>query len=80
VLVTYLVSSTSPASDLERCVEQHIRTWVFPRPTGGRIATVTYPFVLGGRTATDVRRSSALNSLGSPSSRRVEVSTDQGLT
>ena len=40
-----VVSSTTGTPDLDKCVAGRILTWVFPKPKGGGIAVVTYPFV-----------------------------------
>jgi hypothetical protein len=29
---------------VEDCVCREIRNWVFPKPTGGGIVTISYPF------------------------------------
>lgn len=31
-------------AELEACVVQQVKTWVFPRPKGGGVVIVTYPF------------------------------------
>ena len=31
--------------ELEACVVSRVRSWIFPRPKGGGVAVVTYPFV-----------------------------------
>lgn len=39
-----LVTSSVGNADLERCVLGRVRTWVFPKPKGGGVAIVTFPF------------------------------------
>ena len=40
-----VVSSTTNTPDLDRCIAGRVLTWVFPKPKGGGVAVVTYPFV-----------------------------------
>ena len=41
------VKSTSMDNkEVGRCITQKIRTWKFPKPKGGGIVIVNYPFVL----------------------------------
>ncbi|HEY8207354.1 MAG TPA: adventurous gliding motility protein GltG [Myxococcaceae bacterium] len=37
--------STVGNSELEMCVAGRVRTWVFPKPKGGGVVVVTYPFL-----------------------------------
>jgi hypothetical protein len=37
-------SSTLGNSDVETCVAAAVRRWMFPKPTGGGVVVVTYPF------------------------------------
>jgi TonB family protein len=37
--------STMSDERLERCIVERVRTWEFPKPTGGGIVKVTYPFL-----------------------------------
>jgi outer membrane biosynthesis protein TonB len=45
------VASSSVASadtnnaELETCVAGRVRTWLFPKPKGGGVVIVTYPFI-----------------------------------
>ena len=32
-------------AELETCVAGRVRTWVFPKPKGGGVVVVTYPFI-----------------------------------
>jgi hypothetical protein len=38
-------TSTMNNPEVERCIAQKIRTWEFPKPKGGGIVIVRYPFV-----------------------------------
>ena len=38
--------STVSNPRLEKCISGRVRTWIFPKPTGGGSVSVTYPFVL----------------------------------
>jgi len=40
-----VVSSTTNTPELDRCIAGRVLTWVFPKPKGGGVAVVTYPFV-----------------------------------
>jgi len=40
-----VVSSTTNTPDLDRCIAGRVLTWIFPKPKGGGVAVVTYPFV-----------------------------------
>jgi TonB family protein len=46
VIATQLQSSTVGNARVEGCTVQAVRRWEFPKPLGGGIATVSYPFVL----------------------------------
>jgi hypothetical protein len=37
--------STMNNAEVDRCIESKVRTWVFPKPKGGGIVIVRYPFV-----------------------------------
>jgi hypothetical protein len=39
-----IVQSTIGNSELEACIAGRVRTWKFPKPRGGGVAIVTYPF------------------------------------
>jgi len=43
---TKVVESTMADVKVERCMKRKIRTWLFPKPKGGGIVIVTYPWVL----------------------------------
>jgi hypothetical protein len=32
-------------AELDKCIAGRVLTWVFPKPKGGGVAVVTYPFV-----------------------------------
>ena len=40
-----VVSTTTNTPDLDRCIAGRVLTWIFPKPKGGGVAVVTYPFV-----------------------------------
>lgn len=40
-----VASSTANNAELEACVAGRVRTWVFPKPKGGGVVVVTYPFI-----------------------------------
>lgn len=40
-------SSTLGAASAENCIAQAVRLWTFPKPRGGGIVIVTYPFLFG---------------------------------
>ncbi len=40
-----VVESTVGNAELENCVTDRVRTWRFPKPTGGAAIVVTYPFI-----------------------------------
>ena len=46
VVVSALESSTLGNVRVESCTLQAVRRWEFPRPLGGGLVTVSYPFVL----------------------------------
>jgi hypothetical protein len=33
-------------AELETCVAGRVHTWIFPKPKGGGVVIVTYPFIL----------------------------------
>jgi len=43
---TKVMESTMGNVQVERCMMRKIRTWLFPKPKGGGIVIVTYPWVL----------------------------------
>jgi Ca-activated chloride channel family protein len=57
VIASVLQSSTLGNSRVENCVVQAVRRWEFPKPLGGGIVIISYPFVFvpggsgGGRSA-----------------------------
>ncbi len=44
VTTSMIAQSTVGNSELEACIAGRVRTWKFPKPKGGGIAVVTYPF------------------------------------
>ena len=40
-----VVSSTSGTPELDHCIAGRVLLWIFPKPKGGGVAVVTYPFV-----------------------------------
>jgi len=45
VASSQVASSTVDNAELEACVTGRVRAWEFPRPKGGGVVVVTYPFV-----------------------------------
>ena len=46
VLDSHVQSSTMNNVPAEQCIAAAVRRWEFPKPQGGGIVVVTYPFVL----------------------------------
>ena len=46
VMASLVQSSTLNSMPVEQCIAQAVRRWEFPKPQGGGIVVVTYPFVL----------------------------------
>lgn len=46
VVASAVQSSTMNNPTVEMCIAQSVRRWEFPKPSGGGIVVVTYPFVL----------------------------------
>ena len=46
VVASMVQSSTLGSMPVEQCIAQSVRRWEFPKPQGGGIVVVTYPFVL----------------------------------
>ncbi len=46
VVASVLQTSTMGNSRVENCTVQAVRRWEFPKPLGGGIVIVSYPFVL----------------------------------
>ncbi len=40
-----VAQSTAGNAELENCVAGRVRTWLFPKPKGGGVVVVTYPFI-----------------------------------
>lgn len=40
-----VASSSVGNAELEACVAGRVRTWIFPKPKGGGVVVVTYPFI-----------------------------------
>lgn len=47
VATSSVESTTTNNKELESCLEARVRTWTFPKPTGGGVVIVTYPFEFG---------------------------------
>jgi TonB family protein len=45
VVSSDVAQSTANNADLETCVASRVRTWIFPKPKGGGVVVVTYPFI-----------------------------------
>ena len=45
VASSQVAQSTAGNGELEMCVAGRVRTWVFPKPKGGGVVVVTYPFL-----------------------------------
>lgn len=48
--------TTLASEDVARCVMERIVTWQFPRPVGGGIAVIAYPWVLRSAAGSPVSR------------------------
>jgi TonB family protein len=46
VMASRIHSSTVGSAAVDQCIAAAARRWTFPRPTGGGIVVVSYPFVL----------------------------------
>ena len=46
VIASVLQNSTMGNARVENCTVQAVRRWEFPKPLGGGIVIVSYPFVL----------------------------------
>ena len=45
VIQSTVAQSTSGNAQLDKCVAGRVHTWNFPKPKGGGIVIVTYPFI-----------------------------------
>jgi TonB family protein len=45
VVSSDVAQSTAGNAELEQCVAGRVRTWQFPKPKGGGVVVVTYPFI-----------------------------------
>lgn len=45
VASSQVANATTNNAELETCVAGRVRTWLFPKPKGGGVVIVTYPFV-----------------------------------
>ncbi len=45
VASSQVAQSTAGNADLETCVAGRVHTWLFPKPKGGGVVIVTYPFI-----------------------------------
>ena len=46
VVASVVQNSTMSNPSVEQCIAQAVRRWEFPKPQGGGIVIVSYPFVL----------------------------------
>lgn len=46
VLMSSILKSTLRDSKLDQCIKNSIKSWRFPKPLGGTVVNVNYPFVL----------------------------------
>jgi TonB family protein len=46
VSVSSVTDNTTGNDDVAECIAKAVKRWTFPRPTGGGVVTVSYPFVL----------------------------------
>ena len=45
VASSQVAQTTVSNAELEACVAGRVRTWIFPKPKGGGVVVVTYPFI-----------------------------------
>jgi hypothetical protein len=45
VLQSIVTQSNTGSKELDTCVASHVRLWEFPKPKGGGIVVVIYPFI-----------------------------------
>jgi TonB family protein len=45
VASSQVAQSSAGDAELETCVAGRVRTWQFPKPKGGGVVIVTYPFI-----------------------------------
>jgi TonB family protein len=45
VASSQVAQSTVSNAELETCIAGRVRTWIFPKPKGGGVVLVTYPFI-----------------------------------
>ncbi|WP_224243242.1 adventurous gliding motility protein GltG [Hyalangium gracile] len=45
VLQSNVTQSSTGSKELDSCVARHVRLWEFPKPKGGGIVVVSYPFI-----------------------------------
>ncbi len=45
VATSQVAGSTAGNAELETCVAGRVKTWMFPKPKGGGVVVVTYPFI-----------------------------------
>jgi TonB family protein len=46
VSASSVADNTTGNDDVAECIAKAVKRWTFPRPTGGGVVTVSYPFVL----------------------------------
>jgi TonB family protein len=68
VIASRLQDSTMNNPTVESCTVQAVRSWRFPKPAGGGIVVVSYPFVLtpNGGTETDRGNEQGVGAGGAP--------------
>jgi hypothetical protein len=49
VVMSLVLKSTLDDREVEQCIAQAVRRWLFPKPKGGGILMATVPFVLSPR-------------------------------
>jgi TonB family protein len=66
VIASKLQDSTMNNPTVESCTVQAVRRWRFPKPAGGGIVIVSYPFVLTPGTEADRRDEQGVGAGGAP--------------
>jgi hypothetical protein len=46
IIASVVLSSTIGSHEIEQCIVAAVKSWTFPKPAGGGIVIVNYPFVL----------------------------------
>ena len=82
VIASVLQNSTMGNARVENCIVQAVRRWEFPKPLGGGIVIVSYPFVLtpaGGGARVAVHRHGGEPTIHDPESPPGDRRCDAGL-